>query len=316
MPQRSDDHPEFLALVESIRDHGLFNPFIIDEADQVMDGRHRLRACRKLGLKEVPCEVRDSSEAVSIALECLMARRHYSKGALAYTALPLLEKASEEAAIRQSAALKKGKKPVSAQNALTGEPTMKASELVASKLGISARMLEQAASLAKAFEKAEEAISRWLRVHGEAAEKWEAWDQDTVNAWTAFRADYCAQEGLDAADAATFAQIPENLREKYLAELFDGEMSIGAINKAIGGALATKGAVRNDKNPDNAQFTVAIKRKIDSFAANVWGQWDELDTQSQAHLALGFAETAAQWPALVQQNMFEQLKQLVKGGAK
>lgn len=321
LPQRADDHPEFLALVESIREHGVLNPFIINEKDEIMDARHRRRACRILGIKEVSCEVRDSSEAVSLALTSIMARRHYSKGALAYMALPLLKQAAEEGIARRIANMpkmtKKGLNAEKQNSAFPGDTPLSASEEVAEKLGISRYYVQSVTRLEKTFVAADALIGKWLEGNPESAEKWQAWDKSTPAPWASFRADYCRENGHDENETKTAVFIPESFREEYVGKLYDNELSIEAIHKAIGGALATKGALRNDKNPECDQFAVVIKRKLLNFADNVWGQWHELDTDSQAHLALDFAATAKAWPLEVQLNTFNQLKALHgKGVAK
>lgn len=60
-PRKNDDAVDTVA--KSIEKYGFRNPLIIDESGVVWCGNTRLKASRKLGLKEVPCiVVRDLDE--------------------------------------------------------------------------------------------------------------------------------------------------------------------------------------------------------------------------------------------------------------
>src|SRR5690348_2656123 len=91
LPELADDDPQFIALMDDIRDFGIQTPLDIDKHNQVVDGRHRLRGARKLNLKEVPVIVHEEAEVIAIILRSLLLRRHYTKSALAYTAYPMFE---------------------------------------------------------------------------------------------------------------------------------------------------------------------------------------------------------------------------------
>lgn len=54
-PRKNDDSVDVVA--KSIEKYGFKNPLIIDENNIVWCGNTRLKASRKLGLKEVPCIV-------------------------------------------------------------------------------------------------------------------------------------------------------------------------------------------------------------------------------------------------------------------
>lgn len=45
----------FEKLCQSIKESGFVEPLVIDETDRVLGGHQRLRAAKKLGLKQVPC---------------------------------------------------------------------------------------------------------------------------------------------------------------------------------------------------------------------------------------------------------------------
>lgn len=50
------------SLVESIRDIGLIEPIVINEKKEILSGRRRFLACKKLKLKEVECSYYDKSK--------------------------------------------------------------------------------------------------------------------------------------------------------------------------------------------------------------------------------------------------------------
>lgn len=92
-PMMAPNHADCLCLRASIEDHGLGeNPIIINEKDQIMDGRHRVREALTLGLDSVPVSVRPDSEASDIIFNSLTARRHMAKWQTAYCLGPLIEK--------------------------------------------------------------------------------------------------------------------------------------------------------------------------------------------------------------------------------
>jgi ParB/RepB/Spo0J family partition protein len=65
---------EFDALVSSIRANGILQPVIVNAADEVIDGRHRLNAARAVGLDTVPVVIVDGDDVQS-AIAANMARR-------------------------------------------------------------------------------------------------------------------------------------------------------------------------------------------------------------------------------------------------
>lgn len=50
---------EFEELVQSIKELGLLEPIIINQAHQILDGRHRYRACQQLGVKVPTAQLED-----------------------------------------------------------------------------------------------------------------------------------------------------------------------------------------------------------------------------------------------------------------
>jgi hypothetical protein len=92
---------EYAALKQSIREGGVREPLLLCDG-KVMDGRHRLRACKELKVAAVP--VRDWDGKGS-AVECVLAanlhRRHLTSGQRAALAAHILPALEEEARERQ-----------------------------------------------------------------------------------------------------------------------------------------------------------------------------------------------------------------------
>lgn len=145
-PELQENDAAFLAIVDSIRENGILHPLIIDPENRILDGRHRWRAAKRLRLDQVPTITVDKSNAATVVLNTLMERRHFTKGALAYVAYPLLKDAWDESVQRKMEALKKGQKSESTQYT-TGKI-----EDFADFLGISRPTLFQAQTLFKSFQ--------------------------------------------------------------------------------------------------------------------------------------------------------------------
>lgn len=77
MPPLSND--EFLELKADIKARGVMVPVEYDEAGNVLDGHHRVKACKELGIKEWPSVVRLGMDAQAKTLHAIKlncARRH------------------------------------------------------------------------------------------------------------------------------------------------------------------------------------------------------------------------------------------------
>ena len=110
LPKLSSE--EFEALKKSIREEGLHYPIIVNQDKIVLDGHHRLRVCKELGI-EPRFEVWRSFEANPLlerkfVIEVNLRRRHLSEFQRAELAYPLLEIENELAKQRQLATLKQG----------------------------------------------------------------------------------------------------------------------------------------------------------------------------------------------------------------
>jgi hypothetical protein len=81
---------EFEALVADIREHGQREPIKVDRDGRVLDGRNRLRACRRLGIEPRVERVDvDADDAVALVLSPNLVRRHLASAQRAFVALEL-----------------------------------------------------------------------------------------------------------------------------------------------------------------------------------------------------------------------------------
>ena len=154
MPSWSEEDPRFFALCDDIKENGVREPVKVmlppsprsdGKKAIVVDGRHRVRAAKRMGLLAVPCIVVPESEVAGIIIATLLHRRHYSKSALAYLAFPFLKTAYDEANARKLALIKTGK--VRAGTSLAGSV-----EELSDQLGISRRLFDYAREVHEIFE--------------------------------------------------------------------------------------------------------------------------------------------------------------------
>lgn len=84
----SMDEAEFAALVDDIRENGQIEPITLYEG-KILDGRHRARACAKLGITPKFKEY-DGDKPASFVVSLNVKRRHLEKSVLAVIALEFL----------------------------------------------------------------------------------------------------------------------------------------------------------------------------------------------------------------------------------
>ncbi len=153
-PELGKEDAQFLSMVEDIRARGIDEPLICVRPDLIIDGRHRWRAAKRLQLESVPVIFRAEADVVSVVLGNLLQRRHYTKGALAYLALPFLDKALEEAKARRLQNLRKGQCfPENPVSILSGKSTV---EELAHQMGIGRQTLLDAKNVREALHKDKE----------------------------------------------------------------------------------------------------------------------------------------------------------------
>lgn len=135
---------DFARLRDDIEAHGLHRPIVTLDGT-VLDGRHRLRACQEVGVPPRFEEFTGADPADYVYSENV-SRRHLSKSQLAIVAVRLKAHYAVEAKARQSAA---GGDRTSAKALQANLPealrdTGQAREKAASRVGVSARMVDQA----------------------------------------------------------------------------------------------------------------------------------------------------------------------------
>jgi hypothetical protein len=190
-PELNEEASEWAAILGMTEERGeILTPLFITPDDEVLDGRHRLKAARACKLKTVPCLViEDEDDQARIILDSICARRHYTKSARAYLALPLIEEAVAEGIARRTAGgagnLKNAgtaRKPNS-----VGFPGKNGSDELALKLGINPEYIRLAKNTAEAFKRSDAALDKWLLAHPPEAKRWETWKVEASESWQAWR---------------------------------------------------------------------------------------------------------------------------------
>jgi hypothetical protein len=164
VPMVQEEHYEAVAMRASIAEHGIQTPLHCDTKGRVFEGRHRLRAAKKLKLLEVPCIVESDDVAATRALYTAMARRQFSHGQRAIVIMSLQPRSEEERRARRLANLKKGSKPPQipdAHRAHGKDGLADTLVAIAEKYGVSRDMLTRAERLlTSASPKAPKLIAR------------------------------------------------------------------------------------------------------------------------------------------------------------
>ena len=149
MTRPDPDSPRVHALVDSIREHGFdpAHPLLITDGGDVLVGVDRLYAARRLQLTAVPCLVTSAPPEVAILRD--LSRRHYSAGARAYLAVPLIEAATIAGIRRRSENLKKGQQsPETVLGTVSGNPR----QILLQSLGITEATMQKAQAVRRAFD--------------------------------------------------------------------------------------------------------------------------------------------------------------------
>jgi N6-adenosine-specific RNA methylase IME4 len=135
--------PEFGAFRADVAERGLLEPIEITAEGIVLDGRQRLRAARELGLESVPVRVLCVEDELEHMLRAALLRRQLtpSQAAALVVELDLYRQLRAEARKRQRANL------VQATEVATLPPRGKTRELAACLAGVSARTVQDAATV-------------------------------------------------------------------------------------------------------------------------------------------------------------------------
>lgn len=76
-PQMSDE--DFDALVADIKENGLRDPIVIWADDRLIDGRHRLKACKKLGIEPEVRQIGGDVDPYKFVVSTNLHRRHLTE---------------------------------------------------------------------------------------------------------------------------------------------------------------------------------------------------------------------------------------------
>jgi ParB-like chromosome segregation protein Spo0J len=119
---------EYGQLKEDIREHGQHEP-IRTHGGKIIDGRHRYRACRELGIEPRVEEWPGVGSLVAYVLSLNLRRRHLSASQRAMIAAGAKDLFEEEARQRQLAG-KKQDLPINGEGGQSGEAAAQAAELL------------------------------------------------------------------------------------------------------------------------------------------------------------------------------------------
>lgn len=150
LPPMSDD--EFAALKADIQEHGLRVP-VVELKGQIVDGRHRARACEELGIDLLATELPKDAEPFAWVISANLHRRHLTTQQKAMVAARMAEAMKEPARQRKVEGGKKGGKiagrgrdrdVANLPQAYSAEQNGKSREQAAALLGVSARSVGDA----------------------------------------------------------------------------------------------------------------------------------------------------------------------------
>jgi hypothetical protein len=162
------DDEALLALKIDIRDNGQIHPIVTYDG-KILDGWNRWRCCKALKIKPKMEPLPDGDSPVDFVISMNVKRRHLNASQLALVGQALLEYEEQEAAKRKAEAIvasnvRRADKPIAGKVTVNGPPKpaerAEAREVVAKKLGISAKTISDA-KLVK--ERAPEMVEKIMR---------------------------------------------------------------------------------------------------------------------------------------------------------
>jgi protein gp37/ParB-like chromosome segregation protein Spo0J len=137
-------------LVESIQENGILEPLLIDQQQRIISGHRRFDAAFKAKLTEVPVEIFQSTDELTIQTAIVEANRQRVKTneQLAREATLVFRIEQEKAENRRATANQKRQPP-----AKSLEDSGDAREVAAKKLGIGAKKVEQSSAVIEAIDR-------------------------------------------------------------------------------------------------------------------------------------------------------------------
>jgi len=144
---------EFESLKTSIKDSGLFVPVIVNKDNVILDGHHRFRACKELGipLQFTTKNFEDLLHEKEFVIEVNLKRRHineFQKAELGYI-LEDIQGALAQARMKATQFKPGGKPPKKRIPSVEGDRSYGASEQIAKRVGISHATYERSKKIIK-----------------------------------------------------------------------------------------------------------------------------------------------------------------------
>lgn len=158
---------EFDALIADIAARGLIHPIVM-LGGQVLDGRNRLLACRRAGVKPRFVQWRGTGSPLAWAISANVQRRHLTASQRAVLALDLLPHLEAEAKSRQRLSRGRGQRKVGAGAAIVPRRG-KASQVAADAIGTNSAYVETAKRLRAVDEALLDAVRLGQLTLGEAS---------------------------------------------------------------------------------------------------------------------------------------------------
>jgi len=152
------------SLLKSIREHGIFNPVVVNKKKQILSGTRRWLAAKEIGFKSIPVLILLEEKGDGLLSELFLIEsnraRIKSQGQFAREASELLRIETELAKQRRLASQNNNaSKAVTVKSREQGE----AVEIVGKKLGIGEQKVRQAVAVVRAAEDGDVAAKRELR---------------------------------------------------------------------------------------------------------------------------------------------------------
>lgn len=167
-PKRLERHGELVedwaAWVAEIREHGVIEPIRVVRRTDVespiplfyaVDGRHRLAAAKESDRNSIPTILVKDEEIPGIIAGTVTGRRHWTKSQRAWFAVVMNPGVATEAKVGRPA------KNSAAAAEFLGKPSVVTAESLATRTGVSVRLIEQAIELYRGLEKHPQHRSRF-----------------------------------------------------------------------------------------------------------------------------------------------------------
>lgn len=138
------DAEDFDELVTDIKKHGVLESIWITPKQEIIDGRHRYRACEQLGIK-CPTRTYEGDDLVAFVASLNLHRRHLTKGQLALAAARAREYYDEQAKERLKQGQEAGRqKQKGSVEILPQTESARARDLAGKAFGVSGKYVDYA----------------------------------------------------------------------------------------------------------------------------------------------------------------------------